>query len=685
MCGVCGVVQPGAPLSDDDLDLVRTMCGRMVHRGPDAAGDLRDHHAILGHTRLAIVDAAGGAQPMGDGGDLWVVFNGEIYNHVELRRELQAAGHRFRSHSDTEVIAHAWRRWGPGALRRFNGQWAFALWDARRGRLVLARDTVGVRPLYYAVRDGRLTFASTVAALLADPAAERAFDPAGLAEVLTFWAAVAPRTPYAGIHQLPPGHWAMVDAATPLSAGPIDSAPYAPLVYPEAGTESRQSLADNAAELRAHLERAVRLRFFRSDVPVAAYLSGGLDSSATVALVSACTDAPVDTYSLRFTEDAYDEGSFQRHVAERLGTRHHEVTVAPRDIAEVFPTVVAHAETPLVRAAPAPMYLLSKLVADRGGRVVVTGEGADEVLGGYDIFREAQVRAFVARDPGSDLRRDAVALLYPWLSDGPGRAPAFARQFFAADPDAADPGLSHRTRWSSGPALAHLLHPDLRAGAAGGADVVAELLDRLPAGHERWDPVSRAQWLETTTLLPGYILAAQGDRMLMANSVEGRFPFLDQELMAFAAAIPARHRLLGLDEKHVLKRAVADLVPPEVLARPKQPYRAPDAASLAGPYGPDGPDWIDEVTSPDALEAAGVLDAGVARAVVAKARRRGSALSHTDAMRLVLVLSTQVLARDLLAPPGPPGADPARAHPRGPDALHIDLRTDLRTTTEENR
>ncbi len=197
MCGVCGVVQPGAPLSDDDLDLVRTMCGRMVHRGPDAAGDLRDHHAILGHTRLAIVDAAGGAQPMGDGGDLWVVFNGEIYNHVELRRELQAAGHRFRSHSDTEVIAHAWRRWGPGALRRFNGQWAFALWDARRGRLVLARDTVGVRPLYYAVRDGRLTFASTVAALLADPAAERAFDPAGLAEVLTFWAAVAPRTPYA--------------------------------------------------------------------------------------------------------------------------------------------------------------------------------------------------------------------------------------------------------------------------------------------------------------------------------------------------------------------------------------------------------------------------------------------------------------------------------------------------------
>src|SRR5690606_29564374 len=251
-------------------------------------------------------------------------------------------------------------------------------------------------------------------------------------------------------------------------------------------------------------------------------LSGGLDSSVTAAAIRHFTDADLDTFSLRFTDDEFDEGVHQRRMVEQLGTNHHDVEVSHSDIAEVFPEVVWHAEAPLLRTAPAPLFLLSKLVRGSGYKVVVTGEGADEVLGGYDIFREAKVREFWARGPDSGLRNRATELLYPWLSRNPGKAPAFARSFFGADFDPADPGMSHRTRWNSTSALRTLLTPG--AQEAIGSARASDPASRLPADSCEWDSLGRAQWLEMTTLLPGYILASQGDRMLMANSVEGRFP-----------------------------------------------------------------------------------------------------------------------------------------------------------------
>jgi asparagine synthase (glutamine-hydrolysing) len=632
MCGICGIVSTGAP---PDLALLRRMTGRLGHRGPDGNGYYRDRHAALGHSRLAIIDTVGGAQPLcNEDETLWVTFNGEIFNYVELRDELRGRGHTFRTASDTEVIVHAWEEWGEGCFSRFNGQWALALWDRREERLVLSRDRLGVRPLFYTrTPGGGLMFASEVKALFADPAVERALDPAGLDQTFTYWSTVAPRTVFRGIEQLEPGHVAVLDRAG------LRTAAYWSISFPEQGREPVQDSPENAEALREKLKEATRLRFLRSDVPVGAYLSGGLDSSVTAAVISQYTDAPLHTFSLRFSEDELDEGRFQKEMAARLGTQHAEVVVSPTDIAEVFPEVVRHTETPVLRAAPAPLFLLSKLVRDNGYKVVVTGEGADEVLAGYDIFREARVRMFWARDPGSAKRARALELLYPWMARAPGRAPAFARSFFGRNLDPADPALSHRPRWDSTAVLKGLLSADLRAEIDRGdtPDVVAS----LPPGSEDWDPLSRGQWLEMKTLLAGYILSSQGERMLMANSVEGRFPFLDRDVVDFANTLPARHKLFGLEEKYLLKQAFADLVPPDIIRRPKQPYRAPDAASF---FAPGRPAWVDELTSERAVRAAGIFEPSLVAGLMAKgARTRGENMSNTDNMRVLAVVSTQLV------------------------------------------
>jgi asparagine synthase (glutamine-hydrolysing) len=303
----------------------------------------------------------------------------------------------------------------------------------------------------------------------------------------------------------------------------------------------------------------------------------------------------------------------------------------------------------VLRAAPAPLFLLSRLVRDSGYKVVVTGEGADEVLGGYDIFREARVRLFWSRGPDSAKRARAAELLYPWMARSPGRAPAFARSFFGQNLDPHDPALSHRPRWDSTGALRALLTDDARAALAGSgaADVVAA----MPPSHAGWDPLSRAQWLEMTTLLPGYILSSQGDRMLMANSVEGRFPFLDRDVVELANALPARHKLLGLEEKYLLKKAFADVVPEEILHRPKQPYRAPDAASFF--FSGAVPDWVEEVTSPEAIAACGVFDPARVAGLFAKcARTRGANMGNTDNMRVLAVVSTQLIHQQFIAGDG---------------------------------
>lgn len=638
MCGIAGILNRRAGLPPPDRDQLALMAGALRHRGPDEAGLYRDRFVGLSHARLSIIDLAGGQQPLANERQtIWVVFNGEIFNYVELRVELEAKGHRFRTRSDTEVIVHAYEQWGSGAFRRFNGQWAVALWDSVALTLVLARDPFGVRPLHVTEHQGRLFFASEVKALFAAEAAlPRQFDPVGFDELLTFWAPHAPRTAFAGVEEIAPG---VVRTYAPT--GVTDDRAYEP-AYPQSSTEGfRGDVGEAASRVREALTTATGLRMLRADVPVGSYLSGGLDSSLIAALGLRAKGTNFSTFSLRFEDAEYDETPFQRAMAEHLGSDHHELSVSRRDIARAFPETVYHTERPLLRTAAAPLLLLSRLVHDAGVKVVLTGEGADEMFAGYDLFREAKVRRFWARRPASTWRPRLLERLYPYLERSPVSQRALTERFFGQGLERTGlPGFGHDVRWRGGAALRRLLSADFAE--ASQANAVASLTGTLPDAFHRWSPLAQDQYLEIVTLLSGYLLSSQGDRMLMANSVEGRFPFLDREVAALAESLPARYKLRVLDEKHVLKRAARDLVPDTILRRPKQPYRAPDALSFATD---DARDWVDEVASERALADAGVFNPAAAGQLLAKCRARaaGGQFSNTDNMAVVAILSTQLL------------------------------------------
>jgi len=353
------------------------------------------------------------------------------------------------------------------------------------------------------------------------------------------------------------------------------------------------------------------------------------------------------TFSLRFEDAEYDETPYQRAVVELIGSDHREIVVGRRDIAEAFPAVVAHAERPLLRTGPAPLFLLSKLVRDSGIKVVLTGEGADEMFGGYDLFREGRVRRFWGRQPASTCRPRLLERLYPYLTRSPVAQQGMAREFFGRGRERwAEPAFAHQTRWQSAAALQRLFLPGMRDGAQR-VDVVGRLLGSLPGPFRRWSFLAQDQYLEVRTLLSGYLLSSQGDRMLMGHSVEGRFPFLDTDVVELANALPASAKLRGLDEKHVLKRAARGLVPPEVLARPKQPYRAPDALSFVGA---DAPSWVAETLSERAVAEAGVFDPRSVDRLWKKCQATGGGeqFSNADNMALVGVLSTGLLHQQLV-------------------------------------
>jgi asparagine synthase (glutamine-hydrolysing) len=334
-------------------------------------------------------------------------------------------------------------------------------------------------------------------------------------------------------------------------------------------------------------------------------------------------------------------------MAERLGSDHHEVTVTRQAIADAFPAVVAHAERPLLRTAPAPLYLLSQLVRESEIKVVLTGEGADELFAGYDLFREGKIRRFWGRQPDSRLRPQLLRRLYPYLARSPVAQQAMAEEFFGRDRESwASAGFAHGPRWHSAVALQRLFTPDLRREAAV-VDVTRRLLSRLPQEFSRWPALAQDQFLEIRTLLSGYLLSSQGDRMLMAHSVEGRFPFLDPGVVALADSLPPSLKLRGLKEKHVLKRAAAGVVPDEILRRPKQPYRAPDALAFVGD---DRPGWVDDLLSRHGVEAAGVFDPVAVERLWRKCRTQAerAPLSNADNMALVGVLSTGLLVESFV-------------------------------------
>lgn len=633
MCGIAGILAlpgPGAAPSRPELS---DMIGTLRHRGPDGFGFYCERETGLAHARLSIIDLAGGDQPIhNEDRSVWVVFNGEIFNFIELRAGLERAGHRFYTQSDTEVIVHLYELHGDDFVQHLNGQFAIALWDTRRRRLVLARDRTGIRPLFYTEHAGRLLFASEVKALFAIPGVPRRIDPVALAETFTFWAPLQGRPVFDGVQALPPGHLLSIDAAS----GRRQLTCYWDWQFPEEpGAHDLRSADDLAEELRSLLIDAVRLQL-RADVPVGAYLSGGLDSSVITSLIHHFTEVPLQTFSLTFEDDEFDESVHQRELAAYLGTRHAEVRCTRADIAAHFPRALWHAEVPIVRTAPTPLMLLSGLVREQGHKVVLTGEGADEVFGGYDLFKEAAVRRFMARDPDSAMRPQLLKRLYPYLRHAPGGG-AFARQFFSEGlAQRHQPWFAHVPRWNTTGRIAQFFSPALREVVQGWSAHPA-IEATLPPRLRRASPLAQAQYVEAHTLMSGYLLSSQGDRMAMANSIEGRFPFLDHRVIEFANRLPPRYKLMGLTEKYLLKRSMKGLLPESIRRRSKQPYRAPDSQSFFTAAG-EPVEQVAALLSESSIAAAGYFDPRAVRKLVEKCRS-GRAIGFGDNMAFVGVLS----------------------------------------------
>jgi asparagine synthase (glutamine-hydrolysing) len=614
------------------------MAALLQHRGPDGHGFHIDAHCGLAHTRLSLVDLAGGAQPItNESESVWLVANGEIFDHADQRRELEQLGHRFRTHSDVEVLLHAYEQWGNDAWSRLNGQFAAAIWDARARQLVLVRDRFGIVPLFYAVTPHAIVFASEAKALFAGGRVLPQLDAIALHEVFTMWSAPAPRSMFVGVCSVAP--------AEAIEFGVGRRARHTVWWRPDlqVRADGPRTLAEAADALEADLRRAVRLRLC-ADVPVGAYLSGGLDSSLTTAL-AVQEGASLQTFALRFEDATFDETTAQRRVQQLLGTRHHEILCREADIRAHLPDVIWHCETPLMRTAPVPMFLLSSLVQQNGIKAVVTGEGADELLGGYSVFLEDKVRRFWARQPRSVARPALLGRVHDFVGTDDQRAGAMWRAFYGQDLGRTDdPFHSHRVRWHNGSWTTRVLRP-LATDARPLAEPRLALAPLLPAGAAHWRPLAQAQATELASFLSPYLLASQGDRVALAHGVEARYPFLDPDVTALCHALPDGWKVRGLRTKVALRHVAARYLPPDVWQRKKQPFRAPVASAL---FAPAPEDYVDDLLSPARLQHDELVDAKAARILIDKARRHGGRTSEREGMALCGLLTLQLLREHFL-------------------------------------
>jgi asparagine synthase (glutamine-hydrolysing) len=610
MCGIAGCFDlRGRPA---DPAVLARMTAALIHRGPDSAGAFLEAGVALGFRRLSIIDLTTGDQPLySEDRNLVLVCNGEIYNYRELTAELAARGHTFRTRSDVEVLLHLYEESGVDLLNRLNGQFGFALYDRREERLFLARDPLGINPLFYTVVDGLLLFASEIKALLEHPRAPREVDLTGLDQVLSFPGLVPPRTLFKGVHCLPAGHF--------LCAGRsgVEVREYWDLIYPEDGEPTPVRPESWYVDgLRERLERAVRYRL-QADVPVGFYLSGGLDSSLIGALIRKVSDAPRHSFSITFPDAEISEVRHQRRMALALGSEHHEIGFDPAQIAERLERMVYHCECPVKESFNTCALALSQAAREAGVPVVLAGQGADELFAGYMGYRFDQAGCHRARE------RDLDALLEEEI-----RARLWGdRELF----------YEHEFLPLREVKLA-LYAADLRASLPEFECTGFPLVDgaRLRGRHF----VHQRSYLDCKLRLTEHLLSEHGDRMALASSVEGRYPFLDPEVVAFATRIPPGLKVHRLIEKYVLKKAAEGLIPQDIIEREKFGFRAPGTPYLLQ----QGVEWIEDYLSYDRIRAQGYFDPDVVERLKRLYRRPGFTLHpHLEIDLLMIVLTFGIL------------------------------------------
>lgn len=625
MCGIVGLL--AANLTRAELAQLND---RLAHRGPDDAGVYVGEGVALATRRLSIIDVEGGHQPLSNAacvehgrspGPVWITYNGEVFNAPELRAELIAAGHHFRTQTDTEVIVHAYEAWGEMAVARLHGMFAFGLWDAPRRRLLLARDRLGIKPLYYAQAAGRFVFASEVRPILAAlPSLARRLDPRALAHLFELGFIPTPYSAIEGVNKLPAAHFLIVEA------GSIHCQRYWQLTYPPAGAHRRLSLPEAAEEFAARLRATVHA-WRLSDVPVGSLLSGGVDSAALARLLAEAGDgARLHTFTLGFASAAHDEAAAARQTAHHLGSQHHELFFTAADF-DHLPRVVRHLEEPQCSATSVPIYLLYRACHAAGFKVILTGEGADELLGGYHWFVGDRLARRLLRLPLPV--RAALARLPPVVLGGP-PASAAARRVVARG--TLDPYTRYRL-WHE------VAAPEERAALlTTPAHLNGEMRDEALLAHRH--PFDQFLWLEAHTRLVDFI-NFEVDRMSMAHSVEARPPFLDHELWEFCAALPPELKLGPFGDKRLLRTALRGHLPEAVLKRPKRGLAAPHAAWFLAERLPA---WAEESLHGAALRETGYFNPDEVQRLRALHRARRADFSRV----LMGVLTTQVWHHEVI-------------------------------------
>jgi asparagine synthase (glutamine-hydrolysing) len=575
MCGICGIWEYGASEGQIDLSLVERMRDEMRHRGPDDEGAslFDDGRLGLGFRRLSIIDlSAAGNQPMHgcENRQIWIVFNGEIYNHAQLRQGLEQRGHQYASRTDTETILHLYEERGLDFVNDIEGDFAIALWDAERAQLVLARDRVGVKPLYFYNRDGRLTFASEIKAILQHPAVTAEINEESVYHYLTFLTTPAPRTLFRNIQKLPAGHMLVVkrDGATEITQY-WDSLPNR--VSPD------RSEVEHQQEILRLLRDSIRKRMM-SDVPFGVFLSGGVDSSANVALMSELMSQPVCTYTVGFTDtEELNELESARAVAKRFNTDHHEVIIGQEDMQEFLPDLIFHQDEPLADPVCVPLYYVSRLARDTGTIVVQVGEGADEIFAGYDWFRKyVRINDLFwqqAEKLPLSLRHSLSAMAKPLMEASFNKRTTIelTRRLGAGEPLFWGGAIVFDEDFKR-----RVLSSEMSAEVEGlsSYDAVKNHLDHVARVRPDSDFAARMSYLELKLRLPELLLM-RVDKMTMATSVEARVPFLDHHLVEYAMSLPVDLKIKGTSGKHILKRALEKVLPPDLLYRPKRGFGAP--------------------------------------------------------------------------------------------------------------
>ena len=586
MCGICGLVTANGDRPDPDV--VRRMSARLVHRGPDSDGLHAEGPVALAARRLSIIDLEGGTQPIAnEDGTVVVVQNGEIYNYRELRAELERSGHRFATASDTEVLVHMYEEHGDDFVERLRGMFAIAVWDSRASRLLLARDRFGIKPLFYRLADGTLSFASELKAMLEQPGFSRQIDPHAVAAFLTFNSVPAPMTIFAEARKLPAGStlaWREGEISirryarpSPAPAGDVRSGPAGLLA-----DELRETLRDS---VRAHLV---------ADVPVGVLLSGGVDSAGLTALAAGESSEPVRTFSIGFEEASFDELERARLIADRYRTDHHELILRP-DAAELLPSLVEAFDEPFGDSSAVPTYLVSKLAAGEV-KVALSGEGGDELFGGYYTYVADLLAPKVA--PLTALAAPLVEALPS--SDSKVSLDYKAKKFVRG---ARLPALERHHAWKE--IFPAPMRASLVSGGGSGWDPVDLLRERY-AETEGAEPLARLQDLDLGIYMVDDLLV-KTDRSSMAHSLELRVPFLDQRVAEFALGLATPLKVRGFAKKRLLRQALAPLLPKEIVSGPKQGFSIPLAAWLRGPLEP----FARETLSTATLERQGCLDPAV--------------------------------------------------------------------------